>query len=62
MNIYEKFGDYLLDLTKLVVGAVILGGIMMEGFKTTDLYTYGSIIAGAFSAIAFVCFKIGQKK
>jgi len=62
MNIHEKIGDYLLDLTKLVVGAVILGGIMTEGFRTTGLYVYGSVIAGVFSAIAFICFKIGQKK
>jgi len=62
MNIYEKTGDYLLDLSKLVIGAVILGGIMAEGFSTTKLYLYG----GSFTIIvlfsAYISFNIGKKR
>jgi hypothetical protein len=61
MNIYEKIGDYLLDLSKLVIGAVILGGIMTEGFDTSELYVYGGSFTGAVLVGAYVAFKMGQK-
>ena len=55
MNIYEKTGDFLLDVAKLAIGAVILGGIMTEGFETLDLYLWGggSIIAVVIAAYTF---------
>jgi len=62
MNIYEKTGDFLLDLSKLVIGAVILGGIMAEGFNSTKLYLLGGSITVIVVIIAYVAFIIGRKK
>jgi len=61
MNIYEKTGDFLFDLAKLIIGAVILGGIMTEGFNTSKLYLYGGIITGIILIGAYAFFRIGQK-
>jgi hypothetical protein len=61
MNLYEKTGDFLLDLSKLVIGAVILGGIMSEGFGTSRLYWFGSIAAVGASVLAFAFFQQGKK-
>jgi hypothetical protein len=62
MNFYEKISDYLLDISKLVVGGIILGGIMMEGYSTTKLYVIGGFVLGILLICAFVFFKIGQKQ
>ncbi len=62
MNIYEKTGDFLLDLSKLVVGAVILGGIMSEGFNTFKLYLFGGIFVVIVVASAYLFFRAGEKK
>lgn len=62
MNIYEKGGDFLLDLSKLVIGAVILGGIMAEGFSNSKLYWFGTIIAIGVIAVVFVLFNIKPKR
>ncbi|MDR2907016.1 MAG: hypothetical protein LBU91_03375 [Bacteroidales bacterium] len=61
MNIYEKTGDFLLDLAKLVVGAVILGGIMSEGFNTYKLYLLGGLFTSVTIIVAYVLFKKGNK-
>jgi hypothetical protein len=61
MNIYEKTGDFLLDLSKLVIGAVILGGIMTEGFDTFGLYLYGGIFTSGVLAAAYIFFNIKPK-
>ena len=62
MNIYEKTGDFLLDLSKLVIGAVILGGIMAEGFNSMILYVLGGAFTVVLLIMAYMSFKIGQKK
>ena len=62
MNIYEKTGDFLLDVSKLVIGGVILGGIMTEGFDTYRLYLFGSVFTVFIMTAAYLSFKAGQKK
>jgi hypothetical protein len=61
MDIYEKTGDFLLDLAKLVIGAVVLGGIMSEGFDTSRLYLFGGVFAGAAMIAAYLFFRKGNK-
>jgi hypothetical protein len=61
MNIYEKTGDFLLDLSKLVIGAVVLGGIMTEGFSTAGLYAFGGIFAVGTAMGAFAFFRKGKQ-
>jgi hypothetical protein len=61
MNIYEKTGDFLLDLAKLVFAAVILGGIMTEGLDNFSLYVYGGIIVVVTIIAAYVFFNVKPK-
>ena len=45
-DLYDKFSDYALDLSKLVFGGVILAGIMGLSVNTNLLF-----VLGAFSVI-----------
>ena len=40
----EKFGDYCLDLSKLIFGGVILAGIMQLDINTVWLFVVGTVI------------------
>ena len=62
MNIYEKLGDFLLNIIQLVVGGIIFAAVMAdENVKGLMLY----IIAISFVAVAFIIamlfFKIANK-
>lgn len=40
----EKFGDYCLDLSKLIFGGVILAAIMQLDINTVWLFVVGTVI------------------
>ena len=40
----EKFGDYCLDLSKLIFGGVILAAIMQLDIYTVWLFVVGTVI------------------
>jgi hypothetical protein len=61
MNINEKTGDFLLDLSKLVFGAIILGGIMTEGLDNFNLYLYGGTMVVATIIAAYIFFNVKPK-
>ena len=53
-DLYDKFSDYALDLSKLIFGGVILAGIMGLSVNTTVLFIIGAISVILLSLIAYV--------
>jgi hypothetical protein len=64
MNIYEKAGDLVIDVAKLVIGGVILGAIMInkDASHTTMLYIAGGIISFVFIAAGFLLYRVQKKQ
>lgn len=52
----EKFGDYCLDLSKLIFGGVILAAIMQLDINTVWLFVVGTVI------VAFVVIIWGTRE
>jgi len=48
INIYEKLGDFLLNLIQLVVGGIVFAAVMAD-----DSINKAAIYIGAFLAILF---------
>ncbi|MCL2649717.1 MAG: hypothetical protein FWD60_01670 [Candidatus Azobacteroides sp.] len=63
INIYEKLGDFLLNLIQLVVGGIVFAAVMAD-----DSINKAAIYIGAFLAIlfflivAFILYRISNKK
>lgn len=53
-DLYDKFSDYALDLSKLIFGGVILAGIMGLSVNTTILFVIGAISVIILSLVAFI--------
>ncbi len=53
IDLYDKFSDYALDLSKLIFGGVILAGIMGLSVNTTILFVIGAISVIILSLVAF---------
>lgn len=53
-DLYDKFSDYALDLSKLIFGGVILAGIMGLSVNTTILFIIGAISVIILSLVAFI--------
>jgi hypothetical protein len=64
MNIYEKAGDLLIDIAKLIIGGVILSAIMIGKNDTdaTTLYLVGTLVSIAFIAIGFMLYRLYIRK
>ncbi|MDR1897694.1 MAG: hypothetical protein LBR10_12975 [Prevotellaceae bacterium] len=62
MDIYEKAGDFIIDLAKLVFGGVILGAIMMETTNTVALYIVGAALSAIFISSGFFLYWIQKRK
>ena len=52
-DLYDKFGDYSLDLSKLVFGGVILAGIMDMSVNTGLLFGLGGVSVIILSLIGY---------
>jgi len=63
IDIYEKFGDFLLNLIQLIVGGIILASIMAENdINKVVLYISAFVAALLFLFFAFLLYKISNKK
>jgi hypothetical protein len=64
MNIYEKAGDLVIDIAKLIIGGVILGAIMLDrdSSNVTNLYILGVIVSVIFIAGGFLLYSIQKHK
>ncbi|MDR1226562.1 MAG: hypothetical protein LBK47_06650 [Prevotellaceae bacterium] len=61
MKIYEKAGDFLLNVAQLVIGGVILAGIMSENVSKYVLYVGGITFTVGLIVAAFIFYKIQNK-
>ena len=59
--LFEKFGDYCLDIFKLVFGGVILAAVMQLDINTTWLFVIGGIIVCIMAFAGYVLFRIIKK-
>ena len=53
-DLYDKFSDYALDLSKLVFGGVILAGIMGLSINPNILFGLGAFAVIILSLVGFV--------
>jgi hypothetical protein len=53
-DLYEKFSNYALDLSKLVFGGVILAGIMNMDVNTTLLFGLGSLFVIILTILGYI--------
>ncbi|MDR3184090.1 MAG: hypothetical protein LBT49_01595 [Prevotellaceae bacterium] len=62
MNIYEKVGDFLLNLTQLTVGGIIFTLIVTDkAFSSAALYSMSGGVAVALFIFAIILFRLGRK-
>jgi len=63
MNIYEKLGDFLLNLIQLVVGGIVFALIMADdSINTIWLYSIAVGIVVIMFISALLLFKVSKKK
>jgi hypothetical protein len=63
MDIYEKFGDFLLNMINLVVGGIIFAAVMADdSLDKWVLYTVAISLVITMFAIAFLLFRVSKKK
>jgi prolipoprotein diacylglyceryltransferase len=64
MDIYEKAGDLVIDIAKLVIGGILLAAIMLDynSNSSTRLLAMGSIISVTLIIIGFVLYKFQARK
>lgn len=64
IDLYDKFSDYALDLSKLIFGGVILAGIMGLSVNTTILFVIGaiSVIILSLTAFTFIILKHNSRR
>ena len=63
IDIYEKFGDFLLNLIQLVVGGIVFAAIMADNTINPVVLYSSAVFAVIFLLfIAFVMYRISNKK
>lgn len=60
--LFEKFGDYCLDISKLVFGGVILAAVMQLDINTTWLFVVGGIIVFIMAFAGYVLFRFTKNR
>ena len=58
--LYEEAGKYLLDVSKLIFGGVILAGVMNLNVDKLVLFIVGGISVVLSAIVGFVLFKKGK--
>lgn len=59
--LYEEAGKYLLDVSKLIFGGVILAGVMNLNVDKLVLFIVGGISVILSAIVGFVLFKKGKE-
>ena len=59
--LYEEAGKYLLDVSKLIFGGVILAGVMNLNVDKLVLFIVGGISVVLSAIVGFVLFKKGKE-
>ena len=63
IDIYEKFGDFLLNLIQLIIGGIIFAAIIADNtINHIVLYISAFLATVLFLFFAFVLYKISNKK
>jgi hypothetical protein len=62
MNIYEKAGNLVIDIAKLVFGGIILSSIISENINATVLYIIGAIATTILIVVGFLFYKVQKRK
>jgi hypothetical protein len=62
MDIYEKAGNLLIDIAKIVIGGVIVGAIMVENANTIALYIGGASVSLALIGWGFFLYWTQKRK
>ena len=63
INIYEKFGDFLLNLIQLIVGGIIFAAIMADNtINQVVLFISAFLAVVLFLVLALILYKISNKK
>ena len=57
----EKFGDYCLDVSKLVFCGVILAAIMELDINTTWLFIVGTVIVALTAYAGYILYRMSKK-
>ena len=62
MNIYEKIGDFVLNVIQLVIGGIIFAAIMADAsINRAWLYGVAIVIVVVFFVVALVLFKLSNR-
>ena len=61
-SFYKEFGDYCLDISKLVFGGIILAGIMELDVSKFVLFGVGTAIVLLTAAAGFVFVRLSDSK
>lgn len=59
--LYEEAGKYLLDVSKLIFGGVILAGVMNLNVDKIVLFIIGTLAVIVTAIIGFILFKKGKE-
>lgn len=57
----EKFGDYCLDLSKLIFGGVILAAIMQLDIDTVWLFVVGTVIVALTAYARYILYRMSKR-
>jgi hypothetical protein len=64
MNIYEKAGNLIIDVAKMIIGGVILGAIMIgkDSADVTILYIVGATVSLGCILVGFGLYSLHKLK
>ena len=62
MNVKEKAGEFLLDMSKLIFGGIILSGIVNEPINRWVIYSLGVFFSFFLIMMGFVLIDNSNKK
>jgi len=58
----EEFGKVLIDISKLIIGGVILAGLMRQDIQPVLLLSIGGIVAASFIILGLILISRSKTK